>query len=150
MPIKNYTTRVGEHATVSEIQQILSSKGALGVQVDYDNGKPQAIRFVIEVDRIPVPFRLPCNFAGVQKALAKSESAKSRVLARDPERVRRISWRIVKDWIDSQMALIEAEQAAMAEVFLPYVVSDGGKTLYGYWREQILPANRQLKTGEVQ
>lgn len=142
MPIKNYTTGIAENKTVAEIQDLLARKGANAIQIEYSNGRPEALRFIIEVDKIPVPFRLPCNFEGVKRALLKSSKTAS--LGRDQEKYRRIAWRIVKDWIEAQMALIEAEQAAMAEVFLPYVVSDSGRTLYAHWKDTMLPTDRQL------
>jgi hypothetical protein len=142
LPIKNFSTKVSENKTVAEIQDLLARKGANAIQIEYANGRPQALKFVIEVDKIPVPFRLPCNFDGVRRALAKN--SKTAFLAREEDRYRRIAWRIVKDWIDAQMALIEAEQAALAEIFLPYVVSDSGRTLYLHWKENMLPVDRQL------
>lgn len=145
MPIKNYTTKIAEHRTVAEIQALLAGKGAKAIQIDYENALPQAVRFVIDVEGQPVPFRLPCNFDGVKRALLKTSATKA--IGRDTERSRCVAWRIVKDWIDAQMALIEAEQAAMAEVFLPYVVSDSGLTLYAHWKDTMLPTSRQLTTG---
>ena len=38
--------------------------------------------------------------------------------------------RIVKDWCDSQMALIDAGQAELAQVFLPYAQTADGETFY--------------------
>lgn len=147
MPIKNFTTKVSEPKTVAEIQELLAKKGVKAIQIEYDTlGRPEAMRFVIEVDKMPVPFRLPCNFEGVKRALLKH--SRTAFLGRDQERYRRIAWRIVKDWIDAQMALIEAEQAAMAEVFLPYVVSDSGRTLYAHWKDTMLPESRQLGVGK--
>ena len=153
MPIKNYTTKVNENRTVAEIQALLSEKGAACIQIDYDGGKPQAIRFMFEVQAgMPVPFRLPCNFDGVRKAMLremKRSSTKHRAenSAEFQERVRWIAWRIVKDWVEAQMALIEANQAALPEIFMPYAESASGQTLYLYWKEKMLPAERQLSSG---
>lgn len=145
MAIKNYTTRISEDCTVSEIQKNLANHGAKAIQVDYENKQPQAVRFVIEVEGRPVPFRLPCNFEGVRKAMAAADNSTSRSHAREPERVRMTAWRIVKDWVEAQMAIIESNQAAMAEVFLPYVEQSNGQTLYLYWKESMVPTDRQLK-----
>ena len=46
------------------------------------------------------------------------------------EQALKVSWRIVKDWVEAQMAIVEAELAEMAEVFLPYAVTKNGTTLY--------------------
>ncbi len=42
----------------------------------------------------------------------------------------RVAWRIIKDWIEAQLALVEAEQVDMVEVFLPYAQVQGGRTVY--------------------
>lgn len=135
MPIKNYTTQVSEDQTVSEIMRLLAQKGARQIQVGYDDaGQPDSIAFVIVLRRdssdqtgVPVPFKLPCNIQGAMRALAQEfryEAPKQKFL-KDPkaqQRARKIAWRIVKDWVDAQVAMVEMDQAALAQVFLPYVV----------------------------
>jgi hypothetical protein len=41
----------------------------------------------------------------------------------------RTAWRIVKDWVEAQMALVETQMVTTAEVFLPYAVMKDGRTL---------------------
>ena len=41
----------------------------------------------------------------------------------------RTSWRILKDWVEAQMALLETGMVTMDEIFLPYMLS-GGQTFY--------------------
>jgi len=130
MPIKNYTTEVPEERTVGEITGLLAGKGARSVSIAYDDqSRPDAISFVILLQGFPIPFRLPCNFEGVFKYMSATyrDGNARRRWERSPESVaqsRRIAWRIIKDWVAAQMALIEAEQASMAQVFLPYAIPD--------------------------
>ena len=139
--IKNYTTNVAENRTVMEIQELLAGKGARSISVDYDEERrPDAVSFVIVFDNFPIPFRLPCNFKGVHKFLLKNQQRRShgRRIREDDESVlrsRRIAWRIIKDWVAAQIALIEAEQATLAQVFLPYaVMQDGAQRVTAYDR----------------
>lgn len=122
MPILNYTTKVNPDRTVTEIQKILAAKGALRVSVDYDGGKVSAVVFALNVTGQTVEFRLPVKPEGVFAALKKQ-----RVDARyaTKEHAESVAWRIVKDWVQAQLALVEAEQAVMAEVFLPYAIING-------------------------
>ena len=152
MPIKNYTTSIAEEKTVGEIMGILASKGARSIKVDYDNvNRPEAISFVIAIHDVPIPFRLPCNFDGVFRSLA-SEYKQSSMRARwerNPEnrsRARRIAWRIIKDWVAAQMALIEAGQASVAEVFLPYAQAQDGRTMFQRFVDGVA-ADRTLTDG---
>lgn len=148
MPIKNYTTEVSEERTVGEITGLLASKGARTVQIMYDDQcRPCGVSFMLLLQEMPVPFHLPCNFDGVLRSLAaryKDRWARQR-FERNPASMphaRRIAWRILKDWVAAQMALIEAEQASMAQVFLPYCVmsQDGvqsAMTMYDRFMEQV-------------
>jgi hypothetical protein len=145
MPIKNYSTSVSEDKTVSEIQTCLSRKGALEVLVQYDSGRPAAVFFRYKVGDNIVPFRLPCNFDGVFKAMCKGykDGRLRNRFERDPksrEQARRVAWRILKDWVEAQMAIVEAEQAQLAEVFLPYAVYQDGKTMFERFAESNLKA----------
>lgn len=146
MPILNYTTKVDAHKTVGEIQAVLSRKGASTVMVVYENGHPEAVSFQFTIDGNSVPFKLPCKFAGVRKVMlqgfkgiARSRREKDKDF---DQQVRRVSWRIIKDWVEAQLALVEAGQAEIAEVFLPYVVAANGATLYQFFRD-----NSMLITG---
>ena len=47
-----------------------------------------------------------------------------------PGQAERTAWRNVRDWIIAQMAIIEAGQVEMEEVFLPYLTDRQGRTLY--------------------
>ncbi len=40
-----------------------------------------------------------------------------------------VCWRIVFNWVQAQIAIIEAEQADIATVFLPYAVMTNQKTV---------------------
>ena len=74
-----------------------------------------------------VAFALPCNTDAVFAKLTER-----RVLGTSPEsrrqRAIRTSWRILKDWVEAQMALLETGMVTMDEIFLPYILS-GGQTL---------------------
>jgi hypothetical protein len=150
MPIKNYTTMVAEDRTVGEIMGLLSAKGARSIQINYDEqGRPSGVSFVIAVENIPIPFQLPCNFEGVRRAMYeefKDRGARAR-WERDGQRqeqVRRIAWRIVKDWVAAQMALIEAHQASLAQVFFPYATNNKGITAFDQFMATMIDPTRQL------
>lgn len=50
----------------------------------------------------------------------------------------RVAWRIVKDWVEAQMALIESGLAELPEVFLPYAVKPDGRTVYDEFKGNLL------------
>ena len=42
----------------------------------------------------------------------------------------RTGWRIIKDWVDSQIAYVQAGQGRMDQVFLPYALLPDGQTSF--------------------
>jgi len=126
--ILNYTTKISASRTIAEIQQILAAKGAGHVSVDYEDCKATAVVFSVRVGPTFVNYRLPCNVVGVANALKRERPHAS--IWRDVDQCERIAWRIVKDWVEAQMALVEAQQAEFGEVFLPYAIDVKGQTFF--------------------
>lgn len=134
MPLLNYTTKVAPHRTVAEIQRVLSIKGADAVTIEYGAmGKVRAVQFAIDVAGTRVQFRLPANEAGVLAALKRDRVPRS---LQTPQHAESVAWRIVKDWVEAQLALVEANQAKLAEVFMPYAIVHG-QTMYQAFEAQV-------------
>lgn len=125
MAIKNYTTTIDVYKSLGEIQGALASHGARKIMVDYDeSGQPVGVAFGIETPMGPRGFLLPANVDGVRAVFARQK-----VKAQDGQ-AEKTAWRNVRDWIMAQMAIIEAGQVDMEEVFLPYLTDGKGRTLY--------------------
>lgn len=125
MAIKNYTTTVDVYKSLGEIQGTLASHGARKIMVDYDvEGQPIGVTFGIETFAGPRVFSLPANVEGVKTVFARQ---KVKVQSGQAERT---AWRNIRDWIMAQMAIIEAGQVQMDEVFLPYLTNGNGRTMY--------------------
>lgn len=127
MAILNYTTKVSIENTIGVIQKCLVSHGAKKIVVDYEDAIPVAVTFALDMEGRLIAFSLPANYNGVLKAMRRDKKVGPRYC--NEEQARRVSWRIVKDWVEAQMAFVESDLADMAEVFLPYAVYKG-TTLY--------------------
>lgn len=127
-----YTTEIEAHKTISEIQETLASKGAKSIMTNYsDNGVIEALSFGIMVDGKERGVRLPCNPEPVLKVLERQANDRKipyRFATR--EQALRVAWRIVKYWIDAQMAILETQMVKMEQIFLPYMIMHNGKTLF--------------------
>lgn len=134
MALKNYTTSISEDKTIAEIEKILATHGAKKILKDYDEeGKIKAVSFMIELEDKNLPFRLPMNLQSVCEVFRQqcNQGKLPRRYLRDTEQARRTGWRILKDWVDSQMAIFELNMVKMQEVFLPYMINPlTDKTLY--------------------
>jgi hypothetical protein len=127
--ILNYTTTISAEKTASEIQQKLAKARAQAVLCEYgDDGVMCAMSFRIATANGPVFFRLPANTDGVLRALTRDKKVPQRLKTR--QQAANVAWRVLKDWIEAQLAIVEAEMADVMEVFLPYAVRLDGATVY--------------------
>ena len=134
MPLLNYTTKIAPDKTVGEIQSILGKKGVKSVSIEYEKSRPAAVLFVIKVGNNDVQFRLPCNVEGVLTAMRNDRKIPGS--SKNFDQAERTAWRIVKDWVEAQLAIIEAGQALMEEVFMPYAVNPRtGQTFFQSFTE---------------
>jgi hypothetical protein len=121
MPILNYTTTISVQKTTGEIQEILARAGARTVVIEYGADHiPEVISFDIEIKGRFASFRLPSHWQGVYQALMKSIVQRR---YKNEDQSRRVAWRIIKDWTEAQVAIIEAGAAELTEVFMPYMVN---------------------------
>ena len=129
MPLLNYTTSINADRTIQEIQSCLARHGAKAIINEYDdNGYIIALSFAIELNDQKIGFKLPCDWRPVQQILEKDRKVPKRL--KTQEQALRVAWRIIKDWVDAQMAIVETKMVKIEEVFLPYAVQRNGRTLY--------------------
>lgn len=129
MAIKNYTTTINANKTIGEIQELLSKHGANAIMTEYKDGEVIGLSFKIMTSRGEMGIRLPANTERVLQVL-KNQRKKNNQVKDTMEQATKTAWRIIKDWIDAQMAILETEMVEMEEIFLPYVINNNGQTLY--------------------
>ena len=120
-------TRVSYEKTVNEIQKHLIKAGAKKIVFDYDDAQlPFNITFSYPTKQGNILFSLPIRFQGINNILVKQKIS---FRTGDLQPIN-TAWRIMKDWIISQLAIVDAQMAELPEVFLPYAVTKTGETLY--------------------
>lgn len=146
--LKNYTSNVPVSQTIYRIEQVLIKCGVSGIMKEYGSksGEVVAITFQIKLENTnPWTIRLPANVQKAWDALwlnyadGDKLSADGMALAWSPykkkvksdfrDQAERTAWKIIQDWIEVQMSMIQMQQADFREVFLPYVW-DGKRTFF--------------------
>ena len=145
MALLNYTTKIAAHRTASEIQTILAKHGATGILLDYKDGQVVAIAFKADTPYGPVGIRLPVDVEATLRVLRREASRGkiARHYARE-DQARRVAWRIIKDWVEAQMALLQTEMVRLEEIFLPYILTESGRTVF----QLMVDSKFQLPQGE--
>lgn len=146
MALLNYTTKIDPDKTASEISKCLSMHGASAVMTEYDpvEGQVIALSFKVKMGEREIAFRLPSDWKPVLKVLEQQWNQR-KIGGPRPDKYQavRVSWRIIKDWVEAQMALVETQMVTTAQVFLPYAVMRDGKTL-----SETVAANPQMLLGD--
>lgn len=131
MAILNYTTTIDAFKTVSEIEYILMKHGAKSIMKNYDGERITALSFILDNGMTQIPIKMPVKADECLMVLRKEKknSPRSNIKA-TPEQAERVAWRILKDWTEAQMALLDIEMVKAEEIFMPYIVDRSGKTLF--------------------
>jgi hypothetical protein len=128
MPILNFTTKIDAWKTVNEIQQILAKHSITHFSIKNEGSFPVGLSFTIDYNGTPLNFLLPSNYQGVLKCLRQDRKVPNS--SKNEEQALRTSWRIVKDWVEAQLAMVQANLAPIQEVFMPYlIINSTGQTL---------------------
>lgn len=130
MPLLNYTTKIDADKTAGEVSKMLAKAGAQAVMTEYDeqHGFVTALSFKMTVNERPIGFKLPVDWRPVLEILKRDPKVPQSKC--DREQAVRVAWRIIKDWVEAQLALIETQMVTTQQVFLPYAMTRDGKTLY--------------------
>jgi len=127
--LKNYTTEVPAQRSIENIEKLLVEFGATNIMKEYSpNQTCAAISFLIQMDGMMLPFRLPANPENVFKWLKKKKPQSQEKTLR--EQSLRIAWKQQYEWVFLQLSLIELNQADKLELFFPYLYDVNKKETY--------------------
>lgn len=141
MPLLNYTTEVPATRSIADICAMLQEGGAIAILMENDaNREISAISFKLNTTFGEQAFSLPANVAAVQLALnaqimheqkhCRGKRKIPRSFYNNKAQATRIAWRIVKDWLEAQLAIHQLGAAKLEQVMIPFSVDATGKTFY--------------------
>jgi len=139
----NYTTSIESSKTITEIMTMLGKNGARAILIDYDNdGHICGLSFkILNTQGNEMAIRLPVDHEAVLRILERQNVART---YRTKEQSLRVAWRILKHWVEAQMAILQVEMVTLEQIFLPYFITPSGKTLY----ETMVNSHFQLTEGK--
>lgn len=130
MAILNYTTTVDAFKTVSEIEYILMKHSAKSIMKNFEDDHITGLSFLIYVGNQQIPVRLPVKINECLDILKREKENGTKNIKATKEQAERVAWRILKDWIEAQMALLDIHMVQLQEIFLPYIELPDGNTIY--------------------
>src|SRR5690606_11691914 len=88
--IKNYTTTIAVSKTIGEIQDLLVSKGAEKIMIDYESGKPTSLMFLLKTDKKMIPVKLPARIKNIQGIFLSKKKPRHNWMNPEPLTVKEI------------------------------------------------------------
>jgi hypothetical protein len=121
---------------------------------DYDAiGNPVGLAFMVKVKNGEMPVKMPLNVQGIKnvfklqvsngklpKKFWGSEFADAQAL--------RVGWRIIKYWLEAQLALLDIDMVKVEEIFLPYFW-DGRQTMFQRLESKNFEVDGLLESKEI-
>ncbi|RLI55299.1 MAG: hypothetical protein DRP09_10255 [Candidatus Thorarchaeota archaeon] len=150
--LKNYTSSVPAKTSIAHIENKLAAYGALSISKWFnDDGSVAGLSFVINNNGIAMSFKIPAKVDRVEKRFLANRSRPPRnkeEMSRLKAQAARTAWKIMSDWIDIQLSLIDVDQVDATEVFLPYVF-DGNSTFYEHLKNDGFKSLAQISHNGV-
>ncbi len=137
--LQNYTTSISADRSIAEIEQLLILFGATHIMKEYyGDGRVLSFNFKIGLQS----FKLPNNSEGVYQVLF-SNKRKNRHINGEKKRWQHsenVAWRVLRDWVHSQLTMVAMKQVEPAQVFLSYTITNmkTGRTLWTDFKERTL------------
>lgn len=115
--------------TIAEIEKMLTKYGATHIMKEYDGELPVKLLFAIITEHGKLGVRLPVHpdkVLTVFKLQVSNGKLPQKYWDGDwaVEQAHRVAWRVVKDWLDAQLTMININQAKLEEIFLSYVYNE--------------------------
>ena len=128
MPLRNYTTLIDVDKTLGQIRTILRNHDAKSILEDYEGKRLTGLSFRVDTATGVRPFSLPIRVEKTRAVLVRQVESgeintrrKGKEFFTSYEHAERVAWRILKDWLDYEMALVETEMVEMDEVFMAWL-----------------------------
>jgi hypothetical protein len=130
-------TEVPAERTAAEVVSELVRMGANQINTEYDQGVITGLRWIMRINGTDVLFAMPARVEPVYKILLKRRRDSYRKDIQDAVRLqsRRVAWRQLLRWTQSQLAMIECGMAEAGEVFFPYLQTPEGRSIFDTWKE---------------
>lgn len=133
----NFSTTVVASKSVSQIQDALVKAGAQSVLLEYEQQCLSGVCFKFWTPNGFVHYRIPANVESVLLALkADKRTPKSK----HTRHATNVAWRVWKDWVDVQLALIESKQVTLQQVCFPFALIANGETVWDVMKDKPMKA----------
>jgi hypothetical protein len=134
----NYTTQVAAGKTAHECLAVLGRYGARRAGLAYGRDKvPMGISFVLDTRWGERGYEIALNFDGTAQSLDRAyKDGRIERKYTGAAHAQRVAWRVLKMWLESNLALVESGLAEAERVLFPYMLLAPDHTLFDEYDRQ--------------
>jgi hypothetical protein len=134
----NYSTIVSPDKSANECTAMLGRFGAVRTGLAYDRNRvPFGLTFVLNTRWGERLYELPVDFEGTYQVLLKAyKDGKIKRSYAERGHAQRVAWRVVKDWLEANLALIEQGLMEADRVMFPYMLVAPELSVFSAYDEQ--------------
>ena len=125
------STKKDPEETISEIQKLFRKFNVpvRDILVNYDDdNEVEAVSFMLLINDQKIPYKLPADHRPI--LIMANERLLKYIRPGDEQQSRRVAWRQIFRWVESQLALVQTGQGTVDQIFLPYMMIDNNNTVY--------------------
>lgn len=126
--LKGYATTQGANVLMSKINDLLADFQAEAVMFEYRDLEGEriikSIAFKVNFNGKDIGIKLPLEWEKTAEVLKQQRAYKNDYHAY------RVSLFNLMEWLDAQLAMLTCQKVELPQIFLPYVQSNDGRTLY--------------------
>lgn len=98
---------------------------------EYEGKRIINLCFIVIINNDQMPFKLPARTEECEKVLrGRVRRPNDSTYKRIKDQAERTAWKLLSDWVDVQMSLIELGQVELLEIFLPYLYDVSRRQTY--------------------
>lgn len=98
---------------------------------DYVDKKVISLSFVYEINGTDLAFQLPAKTESVYQVLSKDKRLNNSQAEKIKNQAERTAWRILFNWVEVQVAMIECDQLEFMQIFFTHLIDiKTGETFY--------------------
>lgn len=114
------------------IEAKLAANGASQILKEYSpDGKVESIAFIKKMNGFDMPFKLPAKVKECELILRSMvKKPRADTLKKISQQAERTAWKMIFDWVDVQMTMIELRQTEFMQIFMPFLYDHSKKQTY--------------------
>lgn len=138
-------TTVSVSKSIAEIEDMLNVHGCSAILKEVDAGRVKAVTFWMD----STPFKMPVETARLYQHLLgqwqngprnRYSTPGQDTINRLHDQAERTAWRHAAAWVKVQLSMVEIGAVQVAQVFMPFMLTDNGETAYERLLSGGLPA----------